>query len=545
MTGDRRSIPRRSVLRTTAVVGAGSLAGCFDWSSEEGSTEPNDRPTSNLERPSGPYDAPRLSGPLSERPEKGSAPGQEYFVTHPPEQGTLYVWIGNDWHAMGVSGPDGGFQRTNGVRQAAQFATDGHGTKDDPWIVDSSVVPAGGHVSFEPGQFRASGLKTPSDGDYENDAVYFSGAGVRATVLNAAPKDGSVITFQSVESGNFGGVSDMSVLGTFPNGTRSSGHLIEGDGNIIDTVYENLIVRYSWGDGMRLAGSTSGTRIRNCWIENNRGWNVHLGTGTRLKIDNCHLISAKKGGIYSNNSTSQFSNLSLYNCSPGIELQGVNNAITNVYAEGTADGAVFRERSVSGNVVSNATVKDSQHAVVSGASQSQYSTIRATNIGGSVVRLTGSNTVVDGLAVDGFGTKKQSAPAIRLDGTEHHVSNVRLGGADGSRVSARIAGAKNVLSNVVCQGGRSWQLRVEDGAVETVLSNVQGLTRDGLRDNGTRTLFNGQATNSGDPSASGEWNGHADYAHATGALVWNTAVSPWIGYRADGAGNWSRVTSGL
>lgn len=128
------------------------------------------------------------------------------------------------------------------------------------------MVPEGGTVYLEPGNYTASELSTDPAIDHEQTAVYFRGSGVRSTTLTDDATDGSLINFQSDETGNFGGVSDMSVLGHFPDeNQRSKGHLIHGTGTIIDTLYENLIVRYSWGDGLRLEASTSGTRLRNSW----------------------------------------------------------------------------------------------------------------------------------------------------------------------------------------------------------------------------------------------------------------------------------------
>ncbi len=331
MTDESQGYDRRSVLQGTAAAGVGSFAGCSMFSDEsqnkesQGSKEPV-------------RDAPRWVGPLASRPETGNQAGHEYFVDRGPQQGALYIWQGEEWKQMSEFA-------ASGVRFAVQHANAGRGTPDDPWVLDADALPEGGTVYFEPGNYVSPGMSTVPDVDYEQTAVYLEGAGVRTTTLTDDATDGSLISFRSDESGNFGGVSDMSVLGHYPDeNERSKGHLIHGTGKIIDTLYENLIVRYSWGDGLRLEASTSGTRLRNSWIENNFGWNVYLGGGTRLKLSNLHIVSGKEGGIYLRPSYSQVSNVSIVNCSPGLELTGANNSVSNVYVTNARDGPAIRDR---------------------------------------------------------------------------------------------------------------------------------------------------------------------------------------------------------
>lgn len=534
MREESQGYGRRAVLRGTAALGAGSLAGCSGFSDETETQTPGS--------PKPVRDAPRWVGPLDARPETGNQAGHEYFVDRGPQQGALYIWRDEEWRQMNEYAQSGSFATVNGVQFASQHANSGSGTPADPWVLDADVVPEKGTVYFEPGNYTASGLSTVPDVDYEQTAVYLEGAGVRTTTLTDDATDGSLISFRSDSSGNFGGVSDMSVLGHFPDkNKRSKGNLIHGTGKIIDTLYENLIVRYSWGDGLRLDSSTSGTRLRNSWIENNFGWNVYLGGGTRLKLSNLHIVSGKKGGIYLRPSYSQVSNVSIVNCSPGLELNGANNTVSNVYVTKSVEGSAIRERDVTGNVVGNAAIKKSAVGITTNGVRSRYTNVGVFNAKREAVRLNGTGVSMTGLTVSGFGRGGSGAPAIDCSGTDCRLMGVSLAQPDGKAVAARISGSHNTLSNVVCHGAKPWRLIV-DNAVETVLDSVRGITFGSLQDGGQRTLLNRQGTNAGDPRSAGEWNGHGKYANAMGATVWNTNTSPWTPFRADGGGNWMRMS---
>lgn len=61
---------------------------------------------------------------------------------------------------------------------------------------------------------------------------------------------------------------------------------------------------------------------------------------------------------------------------------------------------------------------------------------------------------------------------------------------------------------------------------------------DGVVNNGTRCIVNGNSVNSGDPSSGGDWNGYSGLAYRHGVTVWDTSTSPATPYRATPSGTW-------
>jgi hypothetical protein len=553
MTDETPQYRRRPLLMGSATAGIGSLAGCSVFPNvEKTSTSPTTNPTRQSEtgtrRPSTnttptATQAPRWSGPLSARPETGKQTGHEYFVDQGPQEGALYVWRNDAWHLMGEYADRGSFASINGVRFASRYATGGSGTPDDPWVLDNSVMPPGGMVYFDPGNYTSAGIQTPSGANYEQSAIYLAGAGIRTSSLIDDGTDGSLITFDSEKTGNFGGVSDMGIFGRYPDGKRSKGNLINGTGNIIDTIYENLIVRYSWGDGIHLDGSASGTRIRNCWVENNFGWDIYLGPGTRTKLSNLHVISGNKGGIRLDPSNSQVTGISMVNCSPGIVIDANNNEVSNSHIERSVSGPAIHESGAEGdsfrNAFANITISDSKVGIIAQGNDSQYANIGFHKIAEQALRVEGTGLSIQGLNISNFGNS--GTAAIDISGSDCRLTGVSISQPSSkytSNVVANISGNRNVLSDVACHGTQAWGINVSSSAVETVLDNVSGVSLSSLQDQGVRTLLNQQGTNSGDPRGSGEWSGHGQYASAMGAVVWDTRTTPWTPYRADGAGNW-------
>lgn len=433
------------------------------------------------------------------------------------------------------SNPLGGIE---GYRVASTYVGGGSGTPDDPWRLSPHCVAEPGLVAFDAGTFAAEGLVTGEEIDYERWSVHLRGAGVRTTALRKLPADGHLLAFADAR-GNFGGVRDMALYGNYPNeGKRSRGNLLHSWGGPIDLLFENLIVRWGWGDAIHVGASSSGVRVRNIWAENSAGWGIFLGGGTRAKLSNLHVISCSDGAVHVGNSRAQISNVSIFNALPGLRMDCFETEVANVKISGDSAGgtAVEETDDADANLYTNVLVDEATvGATLRGAgSQLTNSTVRNTR--GQAVRLSGDRTAVDGIAVSNFG--RSGAPAFELAGTGCRVAGVSVGQQSsgyGGRVLARVTGDRAVLANVTIPPGLSVEI---DGATEAVLHGITLHRPDAVRDGGTRTLVNGAGTNAGDPRRTGEWEGHAEYAAATGATVWDTTTTPWTPYRADGAGNW-------
>ena len=376
---------------------------------------------------------------------------------------------------------DGSLLERAGVQFADAFAQNGKGTTDSPWVVDGKKAMAKpGALVFGEGYYTADQFSTNPDIDYEATGLYLQGTGVRSTTLQKPEYDGSFLEFalEGDQTGNFSGVSDMTIYGNNREGPESEGHLIHSSGDIIDLMFENLIVRYGYNDGIHISPSASGTRLHNCWVENHDGWAVWLGSGTRAKITDQHIVGCKKGGIRINTNASQLSGISTYACSPGIESRCERTSMNNLYFDMLEVG-YFAADEAKDNTVSNVAFRE----------------------------------------VDvGFD--------VRGDGTQ--FSNIQ---ARDTRTLARVSGNRNGFANVDAGGAN---LRI------TGNENVfMGLRNTGdVKDSGTRTIINGRGTNNGNPNQRGEWNGHADYAFETGATIWDTDGSQWRPFVADGNGNW-------
>lgn len=488
------------MLGATAAAGISSLAGCA-WV--------NDLQESSDQSPSATRNRTQSSGP-------------------PPES----------------SGP---LQGLRGYRVGSSFADGGSGTPNDPWVLNDDVLAEPGRVMLDAGSFTtpSSGLSTASDIDYERWSVWLQGAGVRTTALQKAPgSDQHMLSFTSDQKGNFGGASGMGLFGSYPDGSETAGHLLHANGNIFDLLFSNLIVRYGWRDGIRIEPSASGTRIRNCWIENNGGWAVNLGGGTRAKLSNLHVISSRQGGINFRTSTSQLSNTSFYNCGPSLRLDSTDSAVANCYVTIPDGGIAIDElASCRSNTFTNVSTFETSIAVRAAGNESSYSNMNLRWTTGPAMRIPGDDVTVTGLDVVNVGSAQGGLPAVDITGNGVRVTGMSVAQKaspfKGNYRLARIAGDGVVLSDVNAKGG-PWGVTI-DAATEAVLDNVRGLDRSKVRDRGTRTLINGDGTNAGDPRSGGEWNGHGGYAHSMGATVWDVTTTPWTPYRADGDGNWLAV----
>ncbi|SEO62128.1 hypothetical protein SAMN04487948_103531 [Halogranum amylolyticum] len=540
------SLSRRWFLRGTAAAGSASLAGCSGLSDDSDtgtetphltdSTSPTDTPAPMIQ------DTPRAKGPLASRPDEPDEEGFEYLVDRGRQEGALFVWQGDEWKLLDAYAGGAQFDDLAGRRVASMFATGGSGTVDDPWTIDDAAMREPGVLLFDEGEFRSNGLTTSADIDHEETNIWLRGAGTRATSLTKGSEDGHLIEFANGdESGNFGGVTDMSVYGEYPeDGTRSKGHLLYSNGDIIDLTLENLIVRYGWEDAIHIEPSASGTRMHNLWAENSGGWAIWVDGGTRAKASDLHIVNCKAGGLHFEVSSSHVEGVSVYLCWPGMEFECRHTEVSDGYIVKTHEGIALHDAAKSQeNKYTNFSIVDSKTAVHAAGDNSMFTNFGVRDTRQQAFRVPGDGVQINGVDVINFGST--GTAALRLAGDGVYVANVTLDQRDGgydSNTIARVEGNETVLNGVVGHGDRDWGIDVASGATETVLANVSGVARSALDDSGTRTLFNGEGTNDGNPASSGEWNGHGDYAHDMGAVVWDTSTSPWTPYRADGDGNW-------
>ncbi|WP_101297117.1 right-handed parallel beta-helix repeat-containing protein [Halegenticoccus soli] len=544
------NLRRRQFLKGAAAAGAGSLAGC---STRE---VPNllGSNAESAQRDPAPMvkNAPRGKGPLASRPERGETEGFEYLVDRGPKEGALYVWQDGEWKLLDVHTEPGTVRQLSSVQFASAHATAGRGTADDPWVVDDAIVNAPGLVFLDEGEFVSEGLRTTADIDYEETSIWLTGVGTRTTSLTKDPSsDRHLIEFDNDgDSGNFGGVRNMGVYGEFPHdGTRSKGHLIYSSGDIFDLTFENLIVRYGWEDGVHIAPSASGTRMHNCWVENNGGWAVWIDGGTRAKLSDLHIINSKDGGLHFEPSQSHVTGLSVFHCWPGVEIDCSGTEVSDCWigrsyiTEEGEGGVALHELSGAGNNrFANLAVVEADVGILAEGRNSQYANVGVRDTQQQAVRVASDGVSVTGLRITDFGKRGQNVPALDVQADDCQVNTLAVAQRSkeyAGEVVARVEGRGNVLSNVKAEGNRPWRIRVS--GKENVLQNVHGVARSNVVDDGVRTIVNGEGTNRGNPNSTGEWAGHGDYARDTGATVWDTTTAPWTPYKADGQGNWREL----
>lgn len=492
---DPPSPRRRSVLRTAALAGSVSAAGC-----------------SFLDQESSPTETPR---------------DDEETPTQTPRD--------DDSDTEGRSALDG----IHGLRIASQHATGGEGTREDPWTVESPLLEEHGMVKFDTGTFETDGLKTSLETDFGSRSVWLEGAGVRTTDLRKTRSDEHLVAFLEDEPGNFGGIRDMALYGNGPDGEPTDGHLFYSNGGVYDIQLENVIIRWGYNTGVRVRTSASGTRVRNSWIENLGGWGIDLGGGSRAKLDNLHVVSCQAGGVRVHPTISQLSNTTFYNCSPGLVADTTDCQFTNSEFYLPRGGTAIEESAESRrNQFSNLGIEETTVGVESHATDSTYSNIGVWWATSEAMQLHGTNLAVNGLTAVDVGSS--GTPVLTVTGDDCRLSGVSVRQESDPFVDhnrfARITGDHVVVDGVRAIGG-PWSLEI-DGATETVVTNATGIPRSAVADGGTRTLFNGAGTNDGAPDETGEWHGHAEYAFDTNATVWDTTTGPWTPYRASGDGSW-------
>lgn len=431
-------------------------------------------------------------------------------------------------------------ERLNQRRYPSNRAESGSGTPDDPHTV-SGVLNRGKLYVFDAGYYETPGLSPDPDIDHEETAVYLEGDGIRTTTLSSDGTDRPLYDLDVDGTGNFGGISDMTMYGAGAGETPTE-PLVHVHG-AIDQLIENVILRYSGGDLLRVDDSASGLRLRNSWIENTTGYGVRTTYGTRAKLSDLHVVSCTEGGISTLLSNSQFDNISVQNCPTGIEFGEGKNQLSNAYLRdaGNVGMATNGQFSCLSNVLGreNGTTLDVNSPftavsnLISMFTEEQALTVRD------------DYSTFNNVVVFSFGGDSDSRYCLDVRGDGNTVSQVTCyqSGSDGryaSRNLLRIDGDRNVVDGLHAVGpDEPWHVTVAPGSTENTLRGVKNVSLDEFDDGGVRTLFNGRGTNDGDPSTEGEWHGHADYAAAQNALVEDTSGGGL--YRALSDGSWIAV----
>ena len=297
-----------------------------------------------------------------------------------------------------------------------------------------------------------------------------------------------------------------------------SADVVRSDGEIIDHQFENVILRWGGGDVLHLESSASGTRVQNAWLENAPGWALYLGGGSRPKVNGVHTAGTG-GGVRMEGTGGNFSDLTLtyLRGESGVVTTSSGNNFSNVVVRLQVDRG-FEVRGAD-TTISNVFVEESNGEALFLAGTAAVSNVVAKNCGAegsSVLRVLADGTSVSNV----WATRDDAAYSDRLLTLE----------AD-----------RCLVDGIGGDPGRDWEVRIRSGATENVVTGLRGVRYTDVDDRGTRTLVNGWGTNAGDPTATGEWHSHADYAGRMGATVWDTSGAGWTPYVVSPAGDWVEI----
>lgn len=458
-----------------------------------------------------------------------------------------YEWPtdGDDWQPAWTSyGTDADpvnevvAERINERRYPAKQAGGDDEAQDGPQQV-SGTLDEGGRYMLGAGQYETSGLPIDPDVDFERTAVYLEGDGIRTTTLTSDGTDSSVYELDNDDTGNFGGLNDLTIHGS-GGGEGPTEPLVYISG-VIDQLIENVILRYSGGDLVRVEESASGLRLHNSWIENTSGYGVWTTTGTRGKLTGLHIISCGDGGISTGLSNSQFSNISVQNCPTGIEFRNGKNQLSNVYLSDSSASGMAPNGGYT--TISNVFGRRNERTLDLNSFFTTASNVISKETDKEGVRIREDNTTCSNVVVVQFSGDSNRYYGVAVEGDENTVSDVTVAQSeDEGRYTApnllRIDGDRNVVDGIKgVDANRNWNVAID--GTENILRGVQNVSPENLDDDGVRTLFNGRGTNDGDPSQEGEWNGHGEYAAAQNALVEDTSGGSL--YRARFDGSWITV----
>lgn len=423
------------------------------------------------------------------------------------DDGTLTVPVDND----AVSTTD-----LNGVRYARPTGGSGRGENAppsaDPYTLDESTLDGfQGRFVLHKGRWVTTGLATDPSLDWDECPVYVEGDGVWATAVEHV--DGSTPTVSlRAAKGNGGGVRNIALYGAGMG--VGDAPILEAGPNPYDHVVENAIVRHGGSDAVLVHASGSGTRVTNCWLENCPGWGLRIEDGSRVKVDNVHFTGTG-GGIAQNGVQGNFSNVTVFHLHGGVAFEFTSP----------------------GNVLTNFVAKERLSTGVRIAGGGRHTTVSSgyiADVANAGLFVGGRDAAVSDVTVENWGLDPHWAPLVRLLGAGSTATNlwgVRSSSA-ASRVLARIDGDHCRILGLGGDPAVDWQLYVGPDATHAVVDELYGVDYQDIVDEGTRTLVNRWGTNDGDPSATGEWYGHAKYAGTMNATVWDVTTTPWTPYRA-------------
>jgi hypothetical protein len=155
---------------------------------------------------------------------------------------------------------------------------------------------------------------------------------------------------------------------------------------------------------------------------------------------------------------------------------------------------------------------------------------------------TGRNTVANCVAYNNgqdTGLSSVQRTGFRIAAPDSGI--IGCVAVDDQATTTQRYGVELLGDNAYIIGGYFAGNDLKDIRVDRTDCTIIGATFGSLEDNGTRTIVNGKATNDGDPSSTGEWNGNAARAYKFDATVWDTSTSPSTPYKADENGNWVAI----
>jgi len=435
------------------------------------------------------------------------------------------------------------------IQISSADASSGSGTSSDQYDIGSMTLKRYLY-ELDRGYYLTDGLETDPTLDYEEFTTYIQGNGIRTTTLEHRDGSSPTIRFDSsdtgVKDGNFGGISDMTIYGAGKG--VGSANIVESV-MIIDLIIKNVIIRYGGNRGLRLGGC-SGARVQNVWIEGCSVGGLWLNQGTRLKVTNSHIVGNDGNQIRIHSSRSNFNSLTLSGGTRGIYLStdsagngGDNNIINNVIFGGHSEAAITvnqaTEKPNTFSEISHHSDNTSFEGIEGVTGKITYKLSHWAGFDRQAIRLRSSSNKVEGGTVTDWGISSSSYGALVISGGNNNIIKdvtFRESRENGRNELIRIDGGNNNIINAEVYGDESWNVGLLNNASDNII-NIPQLNWSNLTlTNETRTVLNGVGRNSGDPSSTGDWNGHG----YEGVRVIDTSASPNVLYEYAN-GSWIEI----